>query len=281
MSLELQLQQIAETIAVEAAEAISRKRAELGVIRAVTQTKSSPVDPVTIVDTFAEEFIVGRLAQLRPGDGVLGEEGSESAGTTGITWIIDPIDGTVNFLYGLPQYAVSIAAARNGDVIAGAVINITTGELYSAARGGGAMVKSATGGRVGEQELHCNRVTDVSHALVATGFGYASARRRMQAEVVAKLLPEVRDIRRMGSAALDLCAVAAGHVDAHFEHGLNAWDYAAGALIAAEAGAEIHIPPLSSAGAHGELTLVAAPGVFDQLWDVLEQAGGIQPLRVH
>lgn len=276
MSIAQDLRQVAEQVAVEVAEKIRMKRSELGELSHFTQTKSSPVDPVTIVDTLAEEYIVTRLGQLRPTDGVIGEEGSDSASQSGVTWIIDPIDGTVNFLYGIPNFAVSIAAAANGEVIAGAVINVTTGELYSAAKGAGALLHR--GSEV--NTLQCTAVTDVAMALVVTGFGYAAARRQRQGEIVAKLLPEVRDIRRFGSAALDLCAVAAGQVDAHYEHGLNAWDYAAGSLIATEAGAEVHIPPLSSSGAHGELTLVAAPGIFDGLYDLLESYDATEPLRV-
>ncbi|QMV85447.1 inositol monophosphatase [Corynebacterium hindlerae] len=271
------LKDVAEQVALEAATAIRNKRAELGDIAGYTQTKSTPVDPVTVVDTYAEEVIAQRLRQLRPDDGLVGEEGSDTAGTSGVTWIVDPIDGTVNFVYGIPQFAVSIAAAMDGEVIAGAVINVSTGELFSAAKGQGAMVQRDGG----TEQLACNSVTDPAKALLATGFGYSAARRAQQAQFVAKLLPQVRDIRRMGSAALDLCAVASGQVDAHLEHGLNAWDYAAGALIAAEAGAEVHVPPLSSSGALGELVFVAAPGIFDQLWEIVAQAGGTEPFRVH
>lgn len=271
-----ELQLVAERVALDAATKIREKRAELGDIAKFTQTKSSPVDPVTIVDTYAEECIVSALQELRPQDGVIGEEGTETASTSGVTWIIDPIDGTVNFLYSIPQFAVSIGAAVNGEVVAGAVINVTTGDLYSAAKGQGAQLRQADN----VTRLHCTNVSELSLALVATGFGYAAARRARQGEIVAKLLPQVRDIRRMGSAALDLCAVASGQVDAHWEHGLNAWDYAAGSLIASEAGAEIHIPPLSSSGANGELTLVAAPGIFEQLLVVLEELDAVGPLRV-
>lgn len=276
MELFQQLRGIAEQVAREAATAIIEKRAELGDIAAYTQTKSSPVDPVTVVDTFAEELIVERLSEERPGDGFIGEEGSDTRSESGVTWIVDPIDGTVNFLYSIPQFAVSIAAAVDGEVVAGAVINVTTGEMFSAARGFGA---TATVGDA-VRTLAVNQVSAPSQALLATGFGYSARRRAVQAELVAKLLPQVRDIRRMGSAALDLCAVASGQVDAHMEHGLNAWDYAAGGLIAEEAGASVQLPPLSSAGALGELTLVAGPGIFDELLDMLEAAGGAGPLRV-
>ncbi|MDU0477855.1 inositol monophosphatase family protein [Staphylococcus chromogenes] len=266
----VELRTVATHTALLAAEEINRKRAELGDIRQYTQTKSSPVDPVTVVDTYAEEAIAAELARVRPGDGIIGEEGSAQVSTTGVTWIVDPIDGTVNFLYGLPNYAVSIAAAIDGQVVAGAVVNVATGHLYSAARGLGA-TRHVDGV---EMPLKCTAVTEVSQALVATGFGYSSSRRQAQARLVAELLPEVRDIRRLGSAALDLCMVASGEVDAHFEHGLNAWDFAAGALIAEEAGAEVHVPTLSTPGSAGELMLVSAPGIWPEIQAVLRKLGG-------
>lgn len=265
----VELKSVAIDVAVLAAERILAKRRELGDVRQYTQSKSSPVDPVTVVDTHAEEVILGELQRIRPGDGFVGEEGSAHVSQTGVTWIVDPIDGTVNFLYGFPQFAVSIAAAINGEVVAGAVVNVATGELFSAAKGSGATVR-----RDGiDAELRCNSVSQLQLSLVATGFGYRASRRAAQAEIVAKLLPEVRDIRRHGSAALDLCMVAAGMVDAHFEHGLNAWDYAAGALIAAEAGAKVQVPSLSTSGDAGELVAVSAPGIWDEFHQLLSKIG--------
>lgn len=180
------------------------------------------------MDRAAEQLVVDALHRLRPGDGVLGEEGGESVGSTGVRWVLDPIDGTVNYLYDLPAYAVSLAAEVDGSVAVGAVYNPVTKELWTAVRGEGA--------RLGDRLLAGSTVTSLDQALVATGFGYDADRRRAQAAVVGALLPEIRDIRRFGAASLDLCSVAAGRVDAYFERGLAPWDLAAGGLIAAEAG---------------------------------------------
>ena len=215
----------------EAAGLVARGRAtaaeQVGV-------KSSPVDVVTAVDTASEELIVGRLLAARPDDGVLGEEGASRAGTSGVRWIVDPIDGTVNFLYGLPAYAVSIAGEVDGVVRAGVVLNAATGEEFTATAGGGAHL--AGPGPTEPVRLTGSRPASLGQTLVATGFGYAAEQRRAQGAVVARLLPRVRDIRRYGSSALDLCAVAAGRVDAYYELDLKPWDHAAGALVAAEAG---------------------------------------------
>jgi myo-inositol-1(or 4)-monophosphatase len=192
------------------------------------------VDVVTAVDTASEELIVGRLLAARPGDGVLGEEGAAREGTSGVRWVIDPIDGTVNFLYDLPAYAVSIAAEVDGEVVAGVVLNVATGELFTATRGGGAHFSSPA--RPEPVLLTGSRPASLEQTLVATGFGYQVEQRRAQGAVVAALLPRVRDIRRFGSAALDLCAAAMGRTDAYYELDLNPWDHAAGALVAAEAG---------------------------------------------
>jgi myo-inositol-1(or 4)-monophosphatase len=196
--------------------------------------KSSSVDVVTAVDTASERLIVERLTAARPGDGVLGEEGGARTGTSGVRWVVDPIDGTVNFLYGVPAYAVSIAAEVEGVVRAGAVLNAATGELFTATSGGGAYLSSPH--RPEPVRLRGNAPASLEQTLVATGFGYRVEQRRAQGAVVARLLPQVRDIRRFGSAALDLCAAAAGRVDAYYELHLNPWDHAAGALVAAEAG---------------------------------------------
>jgi myo-inositol-1(or 4)-monophosphatase len=222
---------LAVDVAREAAALVARGRATAGDSVAV---KSSSVDVVTAVDTDCERLIVERLTAARPGDGVLGEEGGARTGTTGVRWVVDPIDGTVNFLYGVPAYAVSIAAEVDGVVRAGAVLNAATGELFTATTGGGAHLSSPD--RPDPVRLRGNAPASLEQTLVATGFGYGAEQRRAQGAVVARLLPQVRDIRRFGSAALDLCAVAAGRVDAYYELHLNRWDYAAGALVAAEAG---------------------------------------------
>jgi myo-inositol-1(or 4)-monophosphatase len=196
-------------------------------------TKSSPVDVVTAVDTASEELIVRRLLEARPDDGVLGEEGASREGTSGVRWVVDPIDGTVNFLYGVPAYAVSIAAEVDGRTEAGVVLNVATGELFTAVRGQGAWL---TAPGAAASRLTGSAPADLDHTMVATGFGYDVEQRRRQGAVVAELLPRVRDIRRFGCASLDLCAVAAGRVDAYYELDLKPWDHAAGALVAAEAG---------------------------------------------
>jgi myo-inositol-1(or 4)-monophosphatase len=214
-----------------AAELVARGRATAA---EHVDVKSSPVDVVTAVDTASEELIVGRLLAARPGDGVLGEEGSSREGTSGVRWVVDPIDGTVNFLYDLPAYAVSIAAEVDGTVLAGVVLNVATGELFTATRGGGAQLASPA--RPEPVRLAGSRPVSLEQTLVATGFGYRVEQRRAQGAVVARLLPLVRDIRRHGSSALDLCAAAAGRTDAYYELDLKPWDHAAGALVAAEAG---------------------------------------------
>lgn len=268
------LRDIAVDVAVRAAGRISARRSELGDVRQFATTKSSAVDPVTVVDTMAEDFIADRLEALRPDDGIIGEEGAERASLSGVSWVVDPIDGTVNFLYGVPQYAVSIAAAVDGEVVSGAVVNVATGAVYSAAAGHGATVER---GGVGSP-LRCNPVADPALALVATGFAYTSTRRQAQADLLGRVLPQVRDIRRMGAAALDLCQVAEGTVDAYYEHGIHCWDYAAGMIIAREAGAVVHAPGLSTPGVSGELTFAAAGALEPALSALLREAGALTAL---
>jgi myo-inositol-1(or 4)-monophosphatase len=199
----------------------------------VAETKSSPVDVVTEADRACEELILGRLLDARPGDGFVGEEGDDVEGTSGVRWIVDPIDGTVNYLYGLPHYAVSIAAARGDEVVAGVVLGPDLGLEYAATLGGGATCNGVP--------LHVRPPAPLAESLVATGFGYEASVRERQARSVARMLPQVRDIRRLGSCALDLCAVAGGQADAYVEEGPHTWDYAAGALVAREAGATVEV----------------------------------------
>jgi myo-inositol-1(or 4)-monophosphatase len=210
----------------------------------VIQTKSSPTDVVTEMDRRSERLITERIRAVRPGDTVLGEEGGQTLGGldhegaaegTPVRWVVDPLDGTVNYLYGLPDWAVSIAAEVNGTIVAGVVEVPRRGERFTAVAGHGAWLH-----RDGTAfALRCTSGVPLGQALVGTGFGYDPARRRVQGEVAAALVPVVRDIRRGGSAAADLCSVAAGRMDAYYERGLNYWDYAAGALIAREAGATV------------------------------------------
>lgn len=225
---------LARETALEAGALALLRRAE-GV--EVADTKSAPEDIVTHADRETEALIRSILAKARPNDGFYGEESAATPGTSGLTWVVDPIDGTVNFLYGIPVWGVSIAVVE-GDpdpstwtALAGAVFNPPLKELYTAGKGSGAFL--------GDQRLQVNTGVNLPLAMVATGFGYSSARRVRQAEVVTGLIGEVRDIRRIGSAALDLCAIAAGRLDLYYERGLNPWDHAAGALIAREAGAQV------------------------------------------
>lgn len=197
--------------------------------------KSSPTDVVTQMDRAAEIHLAGILLDARPGDGLLGEEGGERAGTSSVRWIVDPLDGTTNYLYGIPLWSVSVAAEVSGAVVAGVVYAPELGLTYVAGLGRGAQEESPQGTRA----LTASAVTDLSQALLSTGFGYDSDQRRRQAEALVAVAPRVRDVRRLGSAAIDLCWVAAGLTDAYVESRLNPWDVAAGALIAREAGAVV------------------------------------------
>jgi myo-inositol-1(or 4)-monophosphatase len=234
----------------------------------VVHTKSSPTDVVTEMDTAAERLIAATLKSSRPDDAFFGEEGEDASVTEGrrVRWIVDPIDGTVNYLYGLPQWAVSIAAEVGGLVVVGAVLDPSKDELFTAVFGGGARLNGVLIGVSGCDEL--------AQALVATGFGYNASRRAGQAQVLAGVLPLVRDIRRLGAASLDLCALACGRLDGYFERGLNLWDYAAAGLIAAEAGARVE--GLRGQPASSELLVAAPAGLFQALHDLLADLGADQ-----
>jgi myo-inositol-1(or 4)-monophosphatase len=223
--------------------------------------KSTVTDLVTAADRASEAWLVERIRAARPDDAVLGEESGERAGSSGVRWVIDPIDGTVNFVLGLPQYAVSVAAEIDGRTIAGAVCNPATGELFRAQRGSGAFL--------GALRLSGPRTVPLERAVIATGFSYAPAVRARQAQVVTRLLPLVADIRRLGSASLDLCAVACGRVDGYFEAGLNPWDWAAGALVAEEAGCSV-TGPGGGAPSRG-ITVAAGKGLASALGNLLAQ----------
>jgi myo-inositol-1(or 4)-monophosphatase len=277
------LRSVAETLAAEAATFVRHRRAEVFGAdppgAAAVRAKSTPTDPVTVVDTDTERLLRDRLAQLRPEDPVLGEEGGGSAEVSapepdGVTWVLDPIDGTVNFVYGIPAYAVSVAARVGSVSVAGAVADVVGGRVYSAGSGLGAHVTDERG----TFPLRCTAVKDLSMALLGTGFGYSAQRRASQAALLARMLPVVRDVRRVGSAALDLCMVAAGRLDAFYEHGLKVWDHAAGALIAAEAGARVLLPDPQQSVSRAGLTVAAAPGIADELIAVLERFGGLAPI---
>lgn len=228
---------------------------------AVAATKSSPTDVVTEMDRRSEAVCLQEIFATRPDDAILAEEGGQiGTGASGVRWIIDPLDGTVNYLYGLPDWAVSIAAEVHGHVVAGVVHLPRRGETFTATIGGGAWL--ANGRAEAPVRLRVRPDAPLSQALVGTGFGYLAARRQVQGEVVAALLPQVRDIRRGGSASVDLCSVAAGRLDAYYERGLNYWDYAAGALVATEAGAVVAglSGPIS-----GSMAVAAPPTLFVEL----------------
>ncbi|WP_419846890.1 inositol monophosphatase family protein [Candidatus Poriferisocius sp.] len=251
-----------EKLAADAAEvAASLLRAETGAQRQIT-AKSSRTDLVTDMDLACEAAIVDFLTAHRPDDGVMGEEGSGRDGTSGVRWIIDPIDGTVNFVHGHVGFGVSVAAETDGQVVAGAVIDPMLDETFTAHRGGGA--------RCNGSPITVRPDGDPALALVATGFSYAHERRPRQAEVLGELLPLIGDIRRVGGAAVDLCTVACGRVDAFFEVGLNPWDYAAGALIAEEAGAVVQ--DLKGGPPSSDFVFAASPGVADTLLKLLREA---------
>jgi myo-inositol-1(or 4)-monophosphatase len=225
-------------------------------------TKSSVTDPVTQFDRAAEELIVETLRRERPDDAIVGEEGANDSGTSGIEWHIDPIDGTANFLYDLPMWCTSVGAVDADGSVAGAVYAPVTDEMFAASRGGGATLNGVT--------VRASSVSTLALAMVGTGFSYLPARRSMQAGRLGELLPHVRDIRRMGSAALDLSFVACGRLDAYFEENLNSWDMAAGQLIAHEAGA---IVSDFAGGKPSQFGVVAAAaGVYSQLLDAIRDA---------
>ncbi|MDQ4086084.1 MAG: inositol monophosphatase [Actinomycetota bacterium] len=245
----------------EAGALVARLRAATPV--EVSATKSSPTDVVTASDTAAERLIRERIGADRPDDGFLGEEGGGRTGVSRVRWVVDPIDGTVNYLYGIPAYAVSIAAEVDGEVALGVVHNPVSRETWTALRGQGAWLN--------DRRVQAGARTDPAQALVATGFSYDVQTRAEQGRQMARLLPRVRDIRRIGAASLDLCAVATGRVDAYVEQGLQPWDLAAGGLVAREAGARVG--GLGDAGAGEDLVVAANPGLWDGLQDLLHEAG--------
>jgi myo-inositol-1(or 4)-monophosphatase len=222
--------------------------------------KSSPTDVVTQTDLHAEELVRRLLREETPTAGVLGEERGETAPGARLQWVIDPLDGTVNFLYGVPLFAVSIAAALDGEVVAGAVVDVLRGELFSAHLGGGAR-------RDGEP-ISVSSCASLPDALVATGFSYRAELRALQGEVAHRLLSRARDLRCFGSAALELCWVACARVDGYFQRDTEIWDRAAGALIAEEAGARVELP----CPENDDLVVAAAPRVFDDLWAAVQLA---------
>jgi myo-inositol-1(or 4)-monophosphatase len=225
------------------------------------ETKSSPTDLVSEVDRAAESFVTGLLAGRRPGDAILGEEGASREGSTGVRWVVDPLDGTTNYLFAVPAWCVSVAAEWEGRPVVGVIVDPSRDEEWHAVTGRGATCNGAP------CQVAAGR-SELATALVATGFPYRQDRRAWAGGVVATVLPEVRDIRRFGSAALDLCWVAAGRVDAYYEWGLNPWDMAAGQVLCEEAGARV---TLTDTG----MMIAAVPALFEPLRELLQRAGGL------
>ena len=222
-------------------------------------TKSTPTDVVTAADHACEELLVRGIRSARPRDGILGEEGASTEGTSGVTWVVDPIDGTVNYLYGLPQWAVSIGVEVDGRAQVGVVFDPSKDELWTAVRGEGSWLDG--------RPLRCSAVAELSQTLLGTGFSYDARRRTVLALHLQQLLPAVRDLRRLGAGSLDLCSVAAGRVDAYYEQGLNPWDMSAGLLVAEEAGARTG--DLRGGPGSARMVVASAPAVFAPLVGVL------------
>lgn len=264
MTTNAALRDLAIDIATEAGELAQRRRSE-GV--AITATKTALADIVTEADREVEDLIRTRLAAERPDDGFLGEESGAAGGASGFTWVIDPIDGTVNYAYGIPAFAVSIAVVEGTPDPAqwrarvGVVHNPMTREMFHAVVGEGAYL--------GSRRLTVNTTVDAAGALVGTGFGYEAQRRVEQFEVLSRVLPIVRDIRRLGAASLDLASVAAGRLDAYYERGLWPWDHAAGALLVTEAGGRCG--GIDGAAAGRDLLIAAAPELYAQLEAILSR----------
>lgn len=246
-----------ELVAIDVAAQAAALVAAASGTAAAARTKSSPTDVVTHTDLQSESLIRGELLARCPGSAIVGEEYADGKGTNHVGWIVDPIDGTVNFLYDLPVVAISIAATIDGDVVAGAVADVHRGEIFSASVG--------TGARCDRSPITTSSTIDLGQALIGTGFAYDARLRAEQAGVIAAVLPECRDIRCMGSAALNLCWVGCGRLDAYFERDLKVYDHAAGALIAAEAGATV------VQSAESDLVIATAPGIETAFRDLISR----------
>lgn len=252
----IELRAIAEQLAREAGDMALRGR-KSGTMSATT--KSSPTDMVTQYDKASEEMITAGLARLRPDDAIIGEEGASKEGTTGITWHIDPIDGTSNFYFDIPMWAVSIGATDQQGPLVGAVYAPALGEMFTGARGNGATLNGAP--------IHVRHNTELTDALVCTGFSYRVHERAVHAARVAQMITHIRDIRRFGAAAIDLCFVACGRYDAYFEEHLHSWDLVAGQVIATEAGA--HVTNFAGNAVTPAQVLASQPGIQHQLIDLI------------
>ncbi|MFE1168115.1 inositol monophosphatase family protein [Nocardiopsis sp. NPDC058789] len=253
------LRDLAVAVAAEAGELAAKGQEGITVL----DTKSSPTDVVTEMDRATEDLVRDRLLEARPQDAVLGEEGGGVEGTSGVRWVVDPIDGTVNYLYGSPDWGVAVAAEIDGVVVAAAVHLPVHGQMFDAVLGGGS--------RLDGRELRAPEAVPLDRALVATGFGYLPERRLQQARVLTEVIPHIRDIRRVGSAAVDITGLATGRYNAYYERGLHLWDWAAPGLVASEAGLRV-------GGAHGgppsnDLVIAARPGLYERLDALLAPLG--------
>ena len=257
-----ELRELAISAASEAATLAAQGRRD-GVV--VAGTKSSATDIVTEMDRRVEALLVDRILTARPDDGMLGEEGASHVGSSGVRWVLDPIDGTVNYLYGIPGWAVSVAAEIDGVGVVGVVAAPSLGETYVAVRGRGARKHD----QWGVHDLRVNDPVELTGSLVSTGYGYTQERRTGQARVTSALLPRVGDLRRLGACSLDLCFVAEGRFDAYYERGVHLWDYAAAGLVVTEAGGRFG--GLDGAAPGEELVIAAVPQLFVQLSEVLRE----------
>jgi myo-inositol-1(or 4)-monophosphatase len=262
----LALSRLAADVARQAGQLLAeagRHRQDRSALVETASHKSSVTDLVTEADETSERLIVAGITRARPDDAILSEEGSDRAGTSGLTWVIDPLDGTINFVYGFGAWAVSIGVADDRGTLAGAVYDPSRDEMFTAARGHGA---SLDGHLLGSLQA-----PPLGEALIGTGFSYAAENRRAQARLLPSVLPRVRDIRRAGSAALDLCYVGAGRLNGYYEAGLHDWDRAAGLLVATEAGADY--ADLDNLEQRSTL-VVAPPGLLEELRALLVEAAG-------
>ncbi len=257
-----ELLELATTVGLEAGRLLA---ARVDGVRESVGTKSTLTDMVTEVDRESEALIVARVRTARPGDAIVGEEGADRAGTSGVRWVVDPLDGTTNYLYGYPAYAVSIGVEVGGEAAVGVVYDAARLQMFAAARGQGATLNG--------RPIAVSGKAEVATALIGTGFGYDAGLRRAQGRVLSQLLPRIRDIRRSGSAALDLCNVACGRLDAFFERGLNEWDLCAGALIVREAGGLTM--GFDGGPARTGSVIAATPGLMGPLRDLLIDAGAL------
>jgi myo-inositol-1(or 4)-monophosphatase len=258
------LREVAVRVATEAAELLA---ATVDDDRQVVDTKSTPTDMVTEMDRASEALLVERLQDLRPDDGIVGEEGASRPGTTGVVWVVDPLDGTTNYLYRHPGWNVSVGATVDGAPAVGAVVVPSQADTFAAATGHGA----TRNGR----PLRISPPAPLATSLVGTGFGYDPATREAQARALGRLIARIRDVRRMGAAAADLCSVASGRLDAYYEAGLAEWDRVAATVVAREAGARVEVRTDTDLGP--DCTIAAHPERFDELTALLADAGVLGP----